>query len=118
MTDEAGRSIVSPMTNDLVARARELTPMLRERGARIELERRLGDDVSTALASAGLFRMAVPRSAGGPERTPREIIEAIEAVSIADAAAGLCVGIGATTSLVAGYLPIESAREVELGLGR
>jgi hypothetical protein len=86
--------------------------MLRAQSSRIEADRRLGDDVSSALARAGLFRMAVPKSAGGPEHTPREIIEAIEAVAMADAAAGWCVGIGATTSLVGGYLPIESAREM------
>lgn len=100
------------MTNDLVARARELAPLLKTNGPRVEAERRLGDEVSSALARAGLFRMGVPRSVGGPERTPREMIEAIEAISSADAAAGWCVGIGATTSLVAGYLPIESAREM------
>jgi alkylation response protein AidB-like acyl-CoA dehydrogenase len=102
--------IVRGMTNELVQRARELAPMLRANGARIEADRTLGPEVAGALAKAGLFRMAVPRSVGGPEHSPREIIEAIEAVSIADAAAGWCVGIGATTSLVAGYLPIESAR--------
>lgn len=98
------------MENDLVRRARELTPLLRAQSARIEQQRTLGDEVASALARAGLFRMAVPRSIGGPEHTPREIVEAIEVVSIADAAAGWCVGIGATTGLVAGYLPIESAR--------
>lgn len=100
------------MSNDVVARARALVPMLREQSSRIEAERRLGPEVVTALASAGLFRMAVPRSIGGPEHTPREIVEAIEAVSYGDAAAGWCVGIGTTTSLVGGYLPIEGAREV------
>lgn len=99
-------------TTDLADRARELTPLIREHAARIERERKLGDDVASALARAGLFRMAVPRSIGGPEHTPRALLEAIEIVSSADAAAGWCVGIGATTSLVAGYLPVEGAREV------
>jgi alkylation response protein AidB-like acyl-CoA dehydrogenase len=100
------------MTNEIVERARALAPRLRANGARIEAERRLGDDVARALAEAGLFRMAVPRSAGGPELDPRTILEAIEAVSIGDAAAGWCVGIGATTGLVGAYLPLESAKEI------
>jgi len=100
------------MTNELVQRARELAPMLVANSARIERERALGSDVATALARAGLLRMAVPRSIGGPEHTPREMVEAIEAVAHADSAAGWCVSIHSTTSLAAGYLPIEGAREV------
>ncbi len=100
------------MTSEIVTRARALVPLLRAEAARIERGRRLTDEVVSALARAGLFRMAVPRSIGGPEHTPREILEAIEAVSIGDAASGWCVGIGATTSLAAGYLPLEGAREV------
>lgn len=112
MTHALRPQIVAPMTTELSARARSLTPLIREHAPRIEAERRLGDDVAAAIARAGLFRMAVPRSVGGPEHTPREILEAIEIVSSADAAAGWCVGIGATTSLVAGYLPIETATEI------
>lgn len=100
------------MTHDLVSRARALAPLLREHGSRIERERRLGPDVAAALADAGLFRMAVPRSVSGPELPPRTILEAIEAVSIGDAAAGWCVGVGATTGLALGWLPVEGARDV------
>lgn len=100
------------MTNELLSAIRELTPMLRANGPRIEAERTLGPDVVKALARTGVLRMAVPRSVGGPEHTPREMIEAIEAIATADSAAGWCAGIHATTSLVAGYLPIESAREM------
>ncbi len=79
-----------------IARARALAPLLRERSARIDAERTLGADVAEAIS----------------ELAPRTILEVIEAVSSVDAAAGWCVGIGATTSLVAAYLPLASAREI------
>ncbi|MFO0684824.1 MAG: acyl-CoA dehydrogenase family protein [Sandaracinus sp.] len=99
-------------SSDTLARARALAPLLRERSARIDAERKLGDDVADAIGEAGLFRMAVPRSASGPELAPRAILEAIEAVASVDAAAAWCVGIGATTGLVAAYLPLDAAREI------
>lgn len=103
---------MSSPANDLVSRARALEPLLRERAARIDAERKLGDDVADAIAEAGLFRMAVPRAAGGPEQSPRAILEAIEAVATIDASAAWCVGIGATTGLVGAYLPVDAAREI------
>jgi alkylation response protein AidB-like acyl-CoA dehydrogenase len=98
--------------SDRVSIPSELMSMLRAASARIESERRLPHDVFEAIARAGLFRLALPRSIGGPERSPREIVEAVERVSIADASAGWCVGIFATTGLTAAYLPTEMAREV------
>lgn len=100
------------MSEDPIALARELAPMLRARGSNIESERHLPRDVVDALMSAGLFRMALPRSIGGPEHTPRTLVAAIEALSVGDASAGWCVGIGATTGLAAAYLPLDAAREM------
>ena len=54
-----------PSGADLVRRAEDLLPLLRENAARAERERRLTDEVVEALAEAGVFRMSTPRRFGG-----------------------------------------------------
>ena len=64
------------------------------------------------LAAAGLFRLCVPRAAGGLEAHPAELAAAVRELAAGDGAAAWCVAIGATSGLLAGYLPEASAREV------
>ncbi len=77
-----------------------------------ERDRRLAPPLVTAMAEAGLFAMCVPRRYGGGEAGPRELVETIERISRADGAAGWTLMIGATTGLVAAYLPEADAREI------
>jgi len=65
-----------------------------------------------ALGEAGVFRALVPAAFGGGEAHPGELITAIEAIAAADGSAGWCAAIGATSGLVAGYLPEPSAAEL------
>jgi alkylation response protein AidB-like acyl-CoA dehydrogenase len=81
----------------LVERARALQPLVRSFAARAEAERTLPRELVSALAEAGLFRIAVARSQGGAEAGPRAQIEAIEAISAADGAAGWTLMIGIET---------------------
>ena len=90
-----------PTGRELVERARALQPLVRSCAERADAERRLPAELVRALAEAGLFRIAAPRSCGGIEADPREQILAIEAISEADGAAGWtlmigieCVGMG------------------------
>src|SRR3954449_4324998 len=73
---------------------------------------RLPAELVAEMADAGVFRMCVPRSAGGLEEHPAVLVETVEALSGARAAAGLCAAITATSGLLAGYIPEEAAREV------
>lgn len=52
---------------ELVARARELVPLLNENAARADHERRIPEENLAALRNAGLFRMTAPRRWGGRE---------------------------------------------------
>lgn len=81
----------------LVERARALQPLVRSFAARAEAERTLPRELVGALADAGLFRIAVARARGGAESEPRAQIEAIEAISAADGAAGWTLMIGIET---------------------
>ena len=49
------------------------------------------------MASAGLYRMGAPAAYGGLETPPRQMIEAIEAISMADGATGWTLMIGVET---------------------
>ncbi len=92
--------------------AKALQSELRARAAEMEEVRRLPADLATKLAEGGLFRMVTPAAFGGLECTPREIVDAVEAVAEANASAGWCVMIGATTAMNAAYMDSETAGDV------
>src|SRR3954470_6629051 len=77
-----------------------------------ERMRRLPDELVAAMTDAGVFRMLVPEAAGGPERHPRDLVDVVEDLARGDGAAGWCAAIGATSGLLAAYLPEDSAREI------
>ena len=65
------------------------------------------DDVVADLTNAGLFRLLTPTDLGGPELDVATAIDVIAEVSRHDGAAGWCVMIAGTTSLMAGFLPLS-----------
>jgi alkylation response protein AidB-like acyl-CoA dehydrogenase len=85
---------VSQAAQDPVAIARALGPLIRECADEAERERRLPKRLAEAMASAGLHRVAAPRSVGGLETHPKTQIQTIEAASEADGAAGWNLMIG------------------------
>lgn len=98
--------------DDLLAAAARMEPGIRARANEIERARRLPADLAAGLASAGFFRMGVPRSIGGLECDPLTLLAAIERIAMADASVGWCVMIGATSGLSAAYLPTAAAAEI------
>jgi indole-3-acetate monooxygenase len=60
-------------------------------GDAIEQARRLPPDLVESLATAGLFRLLVPRTAGGEEASARTFAEAIERIATADASTAWCL---------------------------
>lgn len=97
---------------DWPARARELAPMIRDAADDTERERRVPDAVMKKMHDAGLFRMMLPRSIGGGEASPRQLMEVLEIVSAADASTAWCLGQGLGCSTAAGFVPQDVAREI------
>ncbi|MEM9055290.1 MAG: acyl-CoA dehydrogenase family protein [Pseudomonadota bacterium] len=95
-----------------LAAALSLQSELSARAAEMEEVRRLPADLAQKMAEAGLFRMVTPSVYGGLECSPRQIVETVEAVAQANASAGWCVMIGATTAMNAAYMAPDMAREV------
>ncbi|MEL7040319.1 MAG: acyl-CoA dehydrogenase family protein [Pseudomonadota bacterium] len=92
--------------------ARALQSELATRAAEMDEVRRLPRDLAEKLARGGLFRMVTPAAYGGLECSPRQIVDAVEAVAEANASAGWCVMIGATTALNAAYMAPDMAQDV------
>lgn len=97
---------------EILARARALAPVLRERGDEIERARRLPPDVVESLRATGVFRMGFARDWGGPELSSIEQTEVIEALSYGDPAAGWCAMIGSDTGLYASFLDRDVAKQM------
>jgi alkylation response protein AidB-like acyl-CoA dehydrogenase len=90
---------------------RELAPLIAEHRGTFDRERRLPDVVFNALADAGLFRLWLPRSLGGPELSPLDFMSVVEAASALDGSVGWLVGNGGGMSRVGGYLPAAVTRD-------
>ncbi|MFD6892716.1 acyl-CoA dehydrogenase family protein [Streptomyces sp. NPDC059957] len=96
----------------ILARAEEAAPVLLARGEEIERARRLPADVVELMRSTGVFRMAMPKSWGGPQLTSLEQNRVIEALATGDSAAAWCAMIGMDTWIYAGYLDEDVARRL------
>jgi len=100
-----GDDLAVPSTaGEILARARALAPVLRDRAEEIEQARRLPADVVELLRDTGVFRMGFSRDRGGPELTSIEQTEVIEALAYGDTGAGWCAMIGSDTGLYASFL--------------
>ena len=58
-----------------------------------------------------MFRLWLPSAMGGPELSPVEFMQVVEAASAKDGSIGWIVANGGGMSRVAGYLPESVARE-------
>ena len=72
---------------ELVARIRELGPLLSENAAKSEADRRVPDGVIDALREVGAFRVAVPAQYGGYEMSVRAMLEVSAVVAEFDGGA-------------------------------
>ena len=100
------------MQIDVVAAARALGPTVRAARETIERDRRLPTAIVNALVEAGVFRLCIPTALGGLGADAATLVATIEAVAMADGAAGWCTMIGATTGVVSAYLPPDAARAI------
>ena len=92
--------------------ARELAPRIRSAADEIEAKRELPRELFEALADAGLFHLALPRSLGGPEIDPPSYIEVIETLGQADASTAWAVNQGAIFATYAARMPRDLARAI------
>jgi len=91
--------------------AERLAPMAAEHADESERERTLTPAVAAALAASPIPSMLVPASLGGGERSPAEMVAALERLALADGSTAWCAMVAATSGLVAAYVEPEFGRE-------
>jgi len=96
----------------IIGNLHDLLPAIRRHAPEIERARRLPAHLVTALQGSGVFRLTLPRDLGGVEAEPSDLLRAIELVSTADGSVGWCTMVGLGNNIVAGYMPVDGAREV------
>ncbi|RFU19108.1 oxidoreductase [Geodermatophilus marinus] len=96
----------------VVARARELVPLLREHAEQAEEQRRLTDEVTAALRSAGMFALTAPRRVGGHEVDVRTWIDVCAELARGDGSASWVVVLMNTGAYLTGQLPDRARAEV------
>lgn len=94
---------------DYLAAIQRLAPLIKQHRRHFDEQRRVPDEVFTALADAGLFRLYLPTTLGGPELSPFDFMTVVEAASALDGSIGWLVGNGGGMSRIAGYLPEDVA---------
>jgi alkylation response protein AidB-like acyl-CoA dehydrogenase len=104
-------------SGDAVERARRLRPQIEGAAPRIDRDGRLPPEILAALHDAGLFKLLLPRSAGGAEADPATFVAAVEEVAKADASTAWCMAQASGCSVAAAYVSAEVAREI-FGGGR
>lgn len=104
--------MTEPTAAELVARARELQPLLREHAARSDADRRVAAQCMAALGEAGLFRVSVPKRYGGYEATLRTMLDVSAAVAEGDGSAGWVVALVNVCNWLAALFPEQAQDEV------
>src|SRR5499433_2225660 len=98
------------VTQSPLEAARELAPMIRSCADQIEADRELPQSLFEALADAGLFKLALPRSLGGAEIDLPTYVQVLEEIGKADASAGWIVNQCAVFATYAARMPRDIAR--------
>lgn len=101
-----------PTREELVQRAAEMVPLLRERARWIDEHRRLPDDVIEALEESGLVKMRVPTQYGGYESDARTLVDVHAELAKGDGSAAFCLSVWSLINWLAGRFPDEVQDEV------
>src|SRR6266550_981436 len=92
--------------------ARKLVPLIRSCANEIEAARELPRPLFEALADAGLFHVALPRTLGCPELDLPTYVQVIEEIGKADASTGWTVNQGSIFATYAARMERDVARAI------
>jgi alkylation response protein AidB-like acyl-CoA dehydrogenase len=108
---EARSNLLTTTDPDLRAALRTIIPQIAAARPGLDTTGRLPDDLVQALADAGMFRLTLPRSIGGPEVDPTTWLMVLEDLSYADGAVGWVTAIAdGTAAAVVGGLTEPAVR--------
>lgn len=99
-------SVASTATDrDLLRVSTQIADLARGMADEIDAERRLPDTLVANLHGSGLLRAAAPKEVGALELPPGTALRCAEEIARGSMAAGWCVSIAVTSSLLVGFLP-------------
>ena len=101
-----------PTRSNPVARARELAAEIAAAADEIERTRRIPSVLLGRLHESRLFRMQLPRSAGGDETEPAVYAAAVEELARHDASIAWNVFVANSSALIAAYLEPAVGRTI------
>jgi alkylation response protein AidB-like acyl-CoA dehydrogenase len=96
----------------LIARAREIRPLLEKHASQIDSLRRLPDEVVRALRDNGLCRMMVPKRHGGHQTSVRTYVEVMAEIGRGCASAAWVASLVNVCEWLAGLFPDRAQQEV------
>jgi alkylation response protein AidB-like acyl-CoA dehydrogenase len=114
-TEAAATAVPVPdvaAADELLARIRDLQPLIERNAAQGEQDRRVVEESITALTEAGAFRVAQPRRYGGYEGTVRTMLDVSAAVAEADGGTGWVVALGNVCAWLTGLFSERAQDEV------
>ncbi|MFI6130745.1 acyl-CoA dehydrogenase family protein [Micromonospora sp. NPDC051141] len=105
-------TVHAPGKTELVHRASELVPLLREKAPWMDENRRLHPDVIEALTSADLLKMRVPTRYGGFESDMETVVDVIAQLGRGDGSTAWTASVWAISTWMMGLFPDEVQDEV------
>ena len=112
MTTTSTSTLELPTGAELVARARELKPLLAGNAAQGETDRRVVEESIQALTDAGLFKISVPKRYGGYETSMRTMLDVSAEVAEADGGTAWVVTLINVCNWMVGLMPEKAQDEV------
>ena len=101
-----------PSVDDLIARARDLLPTIRQRAAQTEANRRVSKETGDAFAEAGFFRVLQPKRFGGYELPFGTHMKIAAEIGKGCASTAWVGSVIAVHSWIVGMFPPEAQEEV------
>ena len=105
-------TVTVPALDELLERARALRPLLLERAADTERERRLSAEASAILRDAGLLRLGQPKRFGGYEYGPSAMLRLGYELGRGCGSSAWCTSIANVNAWLAAYWPLEAQTEI------
>ncbi|WP_222050432.1 acyl-CoA dehydrogenase family protein [Modestobacter lapidis] len=102
----------APSAAELVARVKELHPLLKKNAAQGEQDRRVVEESIQALTDAGLFKVAVPKRYGGYETSMRTMLDVAAAAGAADGGTAWVLTLTNVCAWLASLFPEQAQDEV------
>lgn len=102
----------APDAVELVARVKELLPLLQKNAAQGEKDRRVVEESIQALTDAGIFKIAVPKRYGGYETDMRTMLDVSAAVAEADGGTSWVVTLTNVCAWMVGLFPQQAQDDV------